>query len=289
MKSDASRRIDSLGTDVSEPIAVIGMSGYFPGSVTVQEFFCNVLRKRCFVREVPDWLWEQELYYSEDTTDPLTSYSRLGALLQDLDIDLTRFRIPPAVAAQMSGNQKLALICAEEALVDAGCVGGNFDRDRFGVILAAVGGDLGETHIETMLSRRVRSRLEDAAETAEQKRVLDELWRAYESDASRPPITEDTLPGESGHLVAGRIASSFDLHGPNLVIDSACASSLAAVTTAMTTLRTGICDTVITGGVDTEVGVSSYILFSKVSALSPQGAFPFDQRALGGMGETAYL
>lgn len=29
----------------------------------------------------------------------------------------------------------------EEALVDAGCVGRKFDRDRFGVILAAVGGD----------------------------------------------------------------------------------------------------------------------------------------------------
>ena len=149
------------------------------------------------------------------------------------------------------------------------------------MILAAVGGDLGETHIETMLSRRIRSRLEKFAQTDEQRGFLDEAWRAYQSDSSRLAITEDTLPGESGHLVAGRIASVFDLHGPNLVIDSACTSSLAAITTAVSTLRSGICDTVITGGVDTEVGVSSYILFSKVSALSAEGSFPFDQRAEG--------
>ena len=114
MHSDTSPQQDPLKQRTSEAIAVIGMSGYFPGSVTVQDFFRNVLQKRCFVRDVPAWLWEQDLYYSEDSSEPLTSYSRLGGLLQDLEIDLTRFRIPPTVAAQLSGNQKLALICAKK-------------------------------------------------------------------------------------------------------------------------------------------------------------------------------
>ena len=43
-----------------------------------------------------------------------------------------------------------------------------------------------------------------------------------------PRITEDTMPGELGNCVAGRVAKLFDLHGPNFVVDAACASTLAA-------------------------------------------------------------
>lgn len=78
-----------------EPIAVIELSGYFPGSSTLEELFRNILRKRCFIRDLPAALWEQNLFYSEDPATPSTSYSRLGALVADLPLDMTPFRIPP--------------------------------------------------------------------------------------------------------------------------------------------------------------------------------------------------
>ena len=37
------------------------------------------------------------------------------------------------------------------------------------------------------------------------------------------------MPGELGNCIAGRVANLFDLHGPNFVVDAACASALAAI------------------------------------------------------------
>src|SRR5664280_2830744 len=115
-----------MKTHQDESIAIIGLAGIFPGSTTIRQFFENTLRKRCFVRELPDWLWDQSVFYSKDSTEPLKSYSHIGALLGDMDIDLRPFRIPPAVATHMSLNQKLALQCAREALLDAGYAEGSF-------------------------------------------------------------------------------------------------------------------------------------------------------------------
>ena len=64
------------------------------------------------------------------------------------------------------------------------------------------------------------------------------------------PWQEATFPGLLGNVVAGRIANRFDLGGTNCVIDAACASSLAALAMAMSELRSGQADTVLTGGVD---------------------------------------
>ena len=144
----------------NEPIAIIGLGGIFPGSNTVREFFCNVLRKRCFVRNLPEWLWEREVFFDEDRTATLKSYSYLGALLGDIEIDLSPFRIPPTVAKQISLNQKLALICARKAFADSGYLERDFDHNRTGAIIAAGAGELWEKHSEAVFSRRLRSRME---------------------------------------------------------------------------------------------------------------------------------
>ena len=37
------------------------------------------------------------------------------------------------------------------------------------------------------------------------------------------------MPGELGNCIAGRVANLFNLHGPNFVVDAACASAMAAM------------------------------------------------------------
>src|ERR1022692_3300427 len=44
-----------------------------------------------------------------------------------------------------------------------------------------------------------------------------------------PDVTEDTMPGELANCIAGRIANVFNFHGPNYVVDAACASAMAAI------------------------------------------------------------
>jgi len=261
-------------------IAIIGIAGFFPGSRTIRQFYDNALRSRCFVRDIPEWLWEKELFFDENHDKPLASYSQLAGLLDDLNLDVSRFRIPPHVAAYMSRNQKLALLCTEEALKDAGYLTKEFNRERTGVVIGAWAGETQEQYFEATLSRRLRSRLTQLAGSDDEKKILKDLWDRHDEEFI-VPITEDTLPGFNASLVAGRIVSAFDLHGPNLTIDSACASTLAAVANSVNLLRTGVCDMVITGGVETDVSAGSFIGFSKIGALSANGSFPFDRRADG--------
>ena len=48
-----------------------------------------------------------------------------------------------------------------------------------------------------------------------------------------PEVTEDTMPGELANCIAGRIANIFNFHGPNYVVDAACASAMAAISSAV--------------------------------------------------------
>ena len=57
--------------------------------------------------------------------------------------------------------------------------------------------------------------------------IAAELHARMEADL--PPITEDTMPGELGNCLAGRVANLFNLRGPNFIVDAACASAMAAM------------------------------------------------------------
>ena len=66
----------------------------------------------------------------------------------------------------------------------------------------------------------------------------------------------------------GRICNRFDLGGVNCVVDAACGSSLAAVRMAVGELIEGRANMMITGGVDTDNSINSYMCFSKTPAFT---------------------
>ena len=89
------------------------------------------------------------------------------------------------------------------------------------------------------------------------------------------------MSGELSNIIAGRIANVFNFSGPNFVTDAACASSLSALNAAMMGLNEYQFDTVLTGGVDRNMGPESYVKFSKIGALSPDGSRPYADGANG--------
>ena len=95
------------------------------------------------------------------------------------------------------------------------------------------------------------------------------------------------MPGELPNCTAGRVAATFDLGGPNWVVDAACASSLAALDVAIGHLRRGTINHALVGGSDAGMGVEGYVKFSKIGALSADASRPFDINANGFMGEGA--
>ena len=111
-------------------------------------------------------------------------------------------------------------------------------------------------------------------------------------DRTLPTITEDSMPGELANIVSGRVANILNLRGPNFITDAACASSFAAVEAAVQLLTEHKVDAVLTGGVDRNMGASSFVKFCKIGALSATGTRPFGVGADGfvmGEGAGAFL
>ncbi|MEV4306336.1 amino acid adenylation domain-containing protein [Nonomuraea sp. NPDC049624] len=84
------------------------------------------------------------------------------------------------------------------------------------------------------------------------------------------------------NFIAARVAHHFDLRGPNLVVDSACSSSLVGVQLAAQSLLAGEAEVALAGGVEVLLDENDYLQLSAAKALSPTGrCHTFDERADG--------
>ncbi len=262
-------------------VAIIGIGCVFPGSPDPASFFRNVLERRCFIKALPESMLDPAIFFSEDRLKPYSTYSRIGAVIEEVPFDPVMFRIPPRVAAHLDTGQKLALICARQALLDAGYLEKPFDRENCGVIIGnSMGGNasvenLRAIHFHEFLEKLLR------LEAGVPEKTRSDLVKAFRNLNPTRPITEDSLPGELSTIIAGRVCSTFDLHGPNFTIDAACGSGLAAVAVAVQALRLGSISVALAGGIDVQMDPGSFVKFAKVTALSAEGSFPFDSRASG--------
>ncbi|MGW5863134.1 SDR family oxidoreductase [Streptomyces sp. NPDC055239] len=65
-----------------------------------------------------------------------------------------------------------------------------------------------------------------------------------------PESNEDAFPGQMPNIISARVANYFDLHGPNMTMDSGFASALSSITSAGRYLRTGELDFALAGGIN---------------------------------------
>uniref|UniRef100_A0AAU3H2L8 SDR family oxidoreductase n=1 Tax=Streptomyces sp. NBC_01401 TaxID=2903854 RepID=A0AAU3H2L8_9ACTN len=260
------------------PIAVIGIGALMPGDQGADGFWRTVLSGRDLITDVPADRWLVEDYYDPDPRVPDKTYARRGAFLSDVAFDPLAYGIPPNSLSATDTVQLLALTVAEQVIADAGGLAGA-DRDRVSVILGAGATEL-LTHMAARIQRPVwlKALRENGIPEGEAQAVCDSITGHY------TPWQESTFPGLLGNVIAGRIANRFDLHGTNHVTDAACASSFAALSTAVGELSLGRADLVISGGVDASNDASTFMCFSKTPALSPSGdCRPFSDAADGTM------
>ncbi|MDX3745011.1 SDR family NAD(P)-dependent oxidoreductase [Streptomyces sp. AK08-02] len=262
------------------PIAVIGTAALTPGAADTEAFWRNVLTGRDLITDVPADHWLVEDYYDPDPSAQDRTYARRGAFLPETDFDPSAYGIPPNALPATDTTQLLALAVAERVLADAGLSGAErFDGERTGVILGTAALEL----LHTMSNRMQRpvwlkSLRESGIPEERAQEICDRIAGHY------VPWQEESFPGVLSNVVAGRIASRFDLHGSNYTTDAACGSSLAAVTAAANELAVGTADLMITGGVDTLNDILMYMCFSKTPALSRSGdCRPFSDAADGTM------
>ena len=248
------------------PVAVIGLAGILPNAENLNQYWNNIINEVNCIREVPPSRWDVDAYYDPDPSIEDKSYSKHGGFIPDIPFDPMEFGLPPNILEVTDVSQLLSLIVARQALADAGYAEtAEGALDHTGVILGMVG--MSSKLIHPLLNRLqypVWEKVLKASNVPDEEipAIIEKMKLAYVS------WNENAFPGSIGNVVAGRIANRLDLGGTNCIVDAACGSSLAAVSMAVSELAMGRADMMITGGVDTDNSILTYLCFSKTPAFS---------------------
>jgi acyl transferase domain-containing protein/acyl carrier protein len=275
-------------------IAIVGVGAILPDAPNAQAFWENVKNSRYSVSEVTADRWNSAFYYDPDHSAPDKTYSKIGGWVREFPWEPMKWHVavPPRVVDAMDEAQKWAIACTREALEDYGYPKRALNTDRTAVILGNA--MAGEKHYFTALRLYFPEYAHELAETASFAALPEAVRRNMTEELHRrigqlvPAVTEDTMPGELANCIAGRIANIYNFHGPNYVVDAACASAMAAFSSATEGLIENDFDVAVVGGIDRNMGASSFIKFCKIGALSATGTRPYAQGADGFvMGEGA--
>ncbi|MFF3846536.1 amino acid adenylation domain-containing protein [Streptomyces sp. NPDC002328] len=222
----------------ADAIAVVGLACRFPGADSPEAYWRLLVEGRDAVTPVPP---HRRSTWDDEPDKAQAGEARWGAFLKDpAAFDADRFGIGDAEARTLDPQARLLLELAHEALERAGYAGPRRRAHRIGVY--TTGGDSGYREI---------------------------LARASAHDGVGMPPS--ALTGNLPNLLAARIAQTFDLDGPALVVDTACSSALVALHLARRALAAGECDIALVGGVNLHLTATAHRMLHAAQALSPTG------------------
>jgi len=209
-------------TTPSSAIAIIGMTGRFPGAKSVEEFWTNL----CAGTESITFFKPEELSAHERRqSEEVPGYIAARPILEDIDkFDAELFNVYPKEAAQMDPQHRVFLECAWEVLERAGYDPTNVKQST---------GVFAGCSMNTYFMRNLVTGRE----------FLEDFTGAYQVD------NYVTMLGNDKDFLPTRVSYKLNLHGPSINVQSACSTSLVAVAQACQSLLTQGCDMALAGAV----------------------------------------
>jgi FkbM family methyltransferase len=241
--------------NIPPAVAIVGLSGRFPGAADVRQFWQN-LREGV---ESITFFTDDELARAGVSPALLAdrSYVKAGAILGDVEqFAASFFGYTPKEAEITDPQHRLFIECAWEALEDAGCVPDEY-AGRIGVYSGA---GMNTYMIRNLLPNR--------------------------------PLIEamGVLPlviGNKADFMSTQVSYKLNLTGPSVNVGTACSTSLVAVHLACRSLLNYECDMALAGGVTIQVPQKEGYLHQPGGVSSPDGhCRAFDARAEGTIGSS---
>ncbi|MFO5493094.1 MAG: amino acid adenylation domain-containing protein, partial [Cuspidothrix sp.] len=214
-----------------EPIAIVGLSGYLPGCMSVREFWQALDEDRSAIAEIPIDRFDWRKYYDPSGKDPRKTDCKWGGFIPDIaGFDPHFFNILPFDAKRIDPRQRLLLMSVYQTLCDAGYAPTTLKKSRTGVYVAHQDDD----YLQIL-----------------NERGLD-LGAGY---------------GQAS-MLANRIAYFFDFRGPSEIVDAQCAGGAVALHRAVMALRSGEIDNAIVCGANLLLRPQPFCALSSTKQLS---------------------
>ncbi len=233
-------------------IAIIGMSGRFPGAKNVEEFWQNIQNG---VESISFFTDEELLEQGiERATLNTPNYVKAGAVLEDVELfDAGFFGFSPKEAEITDPQHRLFLECAWSALENTG-----YDSEKYeGAIGVFAGTSLSSYLLNVYLNPN----------------IIDSIDHH-----------QLAIAGDKDYLTT-RVSYKLNLTGASYTVQTACSTSLVAVHLACQSLLNAECDIALAGGVSISASRKSGYFYKQGGIASPDGhCRAFDANANGTVG-----
>lgn len=235
--------VKSLGGD----IAIVAMTGRFPGARSVGELWSKLLTQETVLTRFNKI--EASVAVDPETLNDANFVNIQGRYPGEREFDAAHFSISPREAELMDPQQRKFLELAYEALELAGLTPGV--KRNVGVF-AGMG--------NTLYGEKLRQHAEKVKDFGEFNVML----------------------GNEKDYIATRLAHKLNLTGPAVSVHTGCSTSLVAIIQAVGALRLGQCDVALAGGISIAGSEPRGHVFQPGGILSQDGVCrPFDASATG--------
>ena len=203
-----------------DAIAIIGIAGRFPGAADVPHLWRNICGGiESIARFTPEAI--DDAFSAVQRADP--AYVAARSVLDGVELfDADFFGMHPREAALTDPQHRVFLECCWEAFEDAG-------YDPAGSSVGVFAG----CSMPTYLLQNVLA----------DRGAVEAFTSGYQVD------NYQQLLGALGDVLATRVSYKLDLRGPSMTVQTACSTSLVAVTQACQALLLQQCDMALAGGV----------------------------------------
>ncbi|MFN6479632.1 beta-ketoacyl synthase N-terminal-like domain-containing protein [Nostoc sp. DedQUE07] len=233
-------------------IAIIGLSGRFPGAKNVDEFWNNLQNG---IESISFFSDEELLAAGVDAAligNP--NYVKRNAVIEDAELfDAEFFGFNPRDAEITDPQHRIFLECAWEALEKAG-----YNSETYnGSIGVFAGSNFSGYLLNIYFNQNIRNSVDEQ---------------------------QIAIAGDKDYL-ATRTSYKLNLTGPSYTVQTACSTSLVAVHLACQSLLNGECDIALVGGVSISASRKAGYLYNQGGINSPDGhCRAFDAKAGGTVG-----
>ncbi|HEX8706368.1 MAG TPA: beta-ketoacyl synthase N-terminal-like domain-containing protein [Myxococcaceae bacterium] len=268
------------------PVAIIGASCLVANAQTPEQLWEHISRGTPSFSEVPADRFSREHFHSDNPAELDKGPVWRGSFFKELELPWREYKIGPKMLDELHRCELYTVEAIRRVMADARLHERPFPRERTAVIMggAEMGFDLRIVHPYLWHMSRMMESVQEALDQSglpapARQRILTEAQRVLNGISHRD-ITRGSVSGMS--LALGRACSLFDLKGPHYVVNSACASMLAALEHATKGLILGDYDVALVGSTSPYLSPSPFVTFERMGLLTREEIpRPFDARSSG--------